>query len=121
LREEKAANVYNIDLTVELTTKSGSSTIISKTNAKNLLFSYSQMVAHHSVSGCPMRVGDLLGTGTISGEKKGSLGSMLEQSVNGKESIKLNGGEERMFLEDADEITLRGVCVGEKEKMKQKE
>lgn len=114
LREEKAENVYNIDLTAEITTKKGSSTVITKTNAKNLLFSYSQMVAHHSVGGCPMRVGDLLGTGTISGKSRESLGSLLEQSVNGKEVIKLNGAEERMFLEDGDEITLRGVCVGDK-------
>jgi len=58
-----------------------------------------------------MRVGDLLGTGTISGQSRDSLGSMLEQSQNGKQSIKLEGGE-RMFLEDGDEVTLRGVCVG---------
>jgi fumarylacetoacetase len=114
LREEKAENVYNIDLTAEITTKDGAKTVITRTNAKNLLFSYAQMLAHHSVGGCPMKVGDLIGTGTISGESRESLGSMLEQSVNGKEAIKLSGGEERMFLQDGDEVTLRGVCVGEK-------
>jgi fumarylacetoacetase len=114
LREDRAANAYNIELTVELTTKTGTTTIITKTNAKNLLYSYPQMLAHHSVSGCPMRVGDLLGTGTISGETRESLGSLLEQSLNGKEAIALNGGEERMFLEDGDEVTIRGVCVGQK-------
>ncbi len=114
LRENCAANVYNIELEVDLTTKAGNTTTITKTNAKQLLYSYSQMVAHHSVGGCPMKVGDLLGSGTISGETRESLGSLLEQSLNGKEAIKLNGGEERMFLEDGDEITIRGVCVGEK-------
>ncbi|KAL2070140.1 hypothetical protein VTL71DRAFT_14820 [Oculimacula yallundae] len=114
LREDKAANVYNIELSVEIKSKSGHTTVVSKSNAKNLLFSYPQLIAHHSVGGCPMRVGDLMGTGTISGESRDSLGSFLEQSYNGKEAIRLNGGEERMFLEDGDEITLRGICVGEK-------
>lgn len=112
LREKQAANVYNIDLTVELITKSRSITIITKTNSKHLLYSYPQMLAHHSIGGCPIRVGDLLGTGTISGESRKSLGSLLEQSMNGKEAVSLNGGEERLFLEDGDEIVIRGVCVG---------
>lgn len=55
-----------------------------------------------------------MGSGKISGVSRESLGSLLEQSLNGKEAIKLNGEEERMFLEDGDEITIRGVCVGEK-------
>lgn len=61
LRERNAANVYNIELEVDLTTKAGNTTTITKTNAKQLLYSYAQMVAHHSVSGCPMRVGDFFG------------------------------------------------------------
>ena len=57
-----------------------------------------------------MQVGDLLGSGTISGLEPSERGSLLEQNDNGKTSIKLTGGEERKFLEDGDEITIAGVC-----------
>ena len=57
-----------------------------------------------------MQVGDLLGSGTISGLEPSERGSLLEQNDNGKTSIKLTGGEERKFLEDGDEITITGVC-----------
>ena len=57
-----------------------------------------------------MRVGDLLGSGTISGTEPGSQGALLEITSGGKESVKLKDGSERKFLEDGDTITLRGVC-----------
>lgn len=66
------------------------------------------MIAHHSVSGCNLRPGDLFGSGTISGEEPGTQGSLLEQIQGGKVAIKLNGGEERKFLQDGDTITIRG-------------
>lgn len=71
------------------------------------------MVAHHSVTGCPLRVGDLLGSGTISGTEEGSQGSLLELSKGGKEAFTLEQGEKRSFLEDGDTVTIRGFCVGE--------
>jgi fumarylacetoacetase len=64
------------------------------------------MVAHHSVNGCNLQPGDLLGTGTISGPTQGSFGSLMELSAGGKASIALPNGETRLFLEDGDEITL---------------
>lgn len=70
------------------------------------------MLAHHSITGCPIQVGDLLGSGTISGEEVGSFGSMYEQSTNGKNPIPLNDGETRTFLEDYDTITFRGWAGG---------
>lgn len=70
------------------------------------------MIAHHTVTGCNMQVGDLLGSGTISGTEQGEFGSLLEQSRNGKVEIKLNGGEERTFLEDGDTVTMRGWTEG---------
>lgn len=112
LREECAKNVYNIELSVDLKTKKGNTTRIVKTNARNLLYSYPQMLTHHSVGGCPMKVGDLLGSGTISGTDTQAMGSFLEQSNNGKTPIKLNNGEERSFLEDGDEIIIYGICNG---------
>lgn len=60
-----------------------------------------------------MNVGDLLGSGTISGKQPSERGSLLEQNENGKSAIKLEGGEERLFLQDGDEIVLRGCCEGE--------
>jgi fumarylacetoacetase len=86
---------------------------ILKSNGKHLLFSFPQMLAHHSVGGCPMRVGDLLGSGTISGVEEGSQGSLLEASKGGKENIKRLGGVKRKFLEDGDSVTLRGICGNE--------
>jgi fumarylacetoacetase len=85
-------------------------TTILRSNGKNLLFSFSQMLAHHSIGGCPMRAGDLLGSGTISGTEDGSQGSLLEITDGGKEAVKLSDGVERKFLEDGDTVTLRGVC-----------
>jgi fumarylacetoacetase len=73
------------------------------------------MLAHHAINGCPFRPGDLLGSGTISGPTSSEYGSFLEQSQNGKQKLSLSGGEERTFIEDGDEITIRGVCGTDEE------
>jgi fumarylacetoacetase len=111
LRESKKDTVYDINLEVELKTKDSTTpTTICKTNSKNLLYSFPQMLAHHSVTGCNMNTGDLLGSGTISGTETGSVGSLLEKTKSGKEPIKLADGSSRTFLEDGDEITIKGIC-----------
>ncbi|KAH9865602.1 hypothetical protein J1614_009187 [Plenodomus biglobosus] len=110
LKEKDEKSVYDINLQVDLKTSSGNNTTISKINSKNLLWSFPQMLAHHTITGCPFQPGDLLGSGTISGNSPAEYGSLLEQSDNGKNAIALNGGEKRMFLEDGDEVTIRGVC-----------
>lgn len=110
LRESRKANVYNIDLEVDLTSPTEATATVTRTNARNLLFSFPQMLAHHSITGCPMQVGDLLGSGTISGAEAGSQGSLLEQCANGKSKIDLSKGENRTFLEDGDTVTIRGVA-----------
>ena len=66
------------------------------------------MLTHHSITGCPMQVGDLLGSGTISGTDSSTEGSLLEQSRNGTTEIQLKGDERRTFLEDNDTVTIRG-------------
>ena len=71
------------------------------------------MLAHHTAGGCPLNVGDLLGSGTLSSDRPEdradtSSGSMLELSANAREKIQLQGGQERTFLEDGDTVTLRG-------------
>lgn len=90
------------------TAKSGDSMILSNSNASNLIWSYPQMIAHHTITGCNLNVGDLLGSGTISGLDSGTQGSLLEANKGGKEPIKLPGGETRMFLEDGDTIRITG-------------
>jgi fumarylacetoacetase len=101
--------LYNIDLDVVLTTSDGTATTIAKTNYNEMYYSAAQQLAHHSSSGCPMRVGDLIGSGTISGPNKENRGSMLELSWGGKEPLTLANGQTRNFLEDGDQITLAGA------------
>ena len=109
LRESQAENVYDIRLEVDLIADKAAAETICATSAKNLLFSFPQMLAHHSINGCAMHSGDLLGSGTISGTEPGSQGSMLEQTKNGKETIKI-GSQSRTFLDDGDEVVIRGMC-----------
>lgn len=90
----------------------GGTTTITRTSAKNLLWSFPQMLAHHTLGGCPMRTGDLLGSGTISGSGPGESGSMLELSDGGKKDIMLQGMDVRNFLSDGDTITIRGSAGG---------
>lgn len=68
------------------------------------------MLAHHTVSGCNLRTGDLFGSGTVSGTEPDSLGSMLEQTQAGKQTVKLNDGSERRFIQDGDTVVVRGVA-----------
>jgi fumarylacetoacetase len=109
LREKRAESAYEIPLDVEVTNPGGQPTVIANSNARNLLYSFPQMVAHHTITGCNLRTGDLLGSGTISGKEAKTQGSFLEQT-NGKVPLKLADGSERMFLEDGDTVTLRGMA-----------
>ncbi|KAI9690694.1 MAG: hypothetical protein M1820_009898 [Bogoriella megaspora] len=110
LKEKKEKNVYDIKLEVDLKTNSGKSATITRTSSRNLLFSFPQMLAHHTITGCPMNIGDLLGSGTISGTEPNERGALLEQTWNGRDPIQLEGGEQRVFLEDGDTVNISGVC-----------
>jgi fumarylacetoacetase len=110
LREREAANCFDIRLDVEVKNESGKATHILSTNATNLLFSFPQMVTHHTITGCNLNTGDLLGSGTISGKIPGSEGSLLEYTNGGKKPFDLADGSKRIFLEDGDEVTLRAVA-----------
>jgi fumarylacetoacetase len=76
-----------------------------------MYYSAPQQLAHHTSCGCAMNVGDLLGSGTISGPEKGNRGSLLELSWGGKEPFPVDGGT-RSFIEDNDTLTLRGHATG---------
>ena len=86
---------------------------ISESNMLYLYWSITQQLAHHTESGCNLRVGDMMGTGTISGPDQSSLGCLLELTWAGKNPIELPSGEKRTFLEDGDELILTGACTGE--------
>lgn len=84
-----------------------------KITDSNFVYSYwtvAQMVTHHTVSGCNLRPGDLLGSGTQSGPLLEQAGSFLELSGGGKQAVKLSNGESRTFIEDGDSLIIRGYC-----------
>jgi fumarylacetoacetase len=111
---ERTPNHLDIALEISLQPEtSRSATTLSRSNAKYLYYSAAQQLAHHSIGGCAMCTGDLLGSGTISGPTKDSLGSLLELAWGGKEPIMLERGEERAFLADGDTVTFTGWCQGQ--------
>jgi len=107
----KGAVDVKLDVDIKTSSMSAPETII-KSNLKYLYWSAAQCVTHHTVNGCALNPGDLLGTGTISGPDEGSFGSLLECCWAGTKELKLSNGGVRKFLQDGDEIILRGVCEG---------
>ena len=83
---------------------------LSESSFKHSYWTVAQMVAHHTVNGCAMQPGDLLGSGTQSGPEHEEAGSLLELSRGGKQAITLPNGEQRTFLNDGDSIIMRGYC-----------
>jgi fumarylacetoacetase len=83
---------------------------LGRVNFKEMYWTFAQMLAHHSSNGCAMRPGDLLGSGTVSGQTTDSLGSLLELTRRGSKPLTLPTGETRAFLQDGDEVIMRGFC-----------
>jgi fumarylacetoacetase len=86
---------------------------ISQGHLRDLYWTLAQMLTHHASNGCNLRPGDLLGTGTVSGPTRDSVGCLLEMTRRGADPLLLPTGEERRFLEDGDEVILRGYCERE--------
>lgn len=105
-------NHFNFDVQLEVTlqTKNGNELIISRSNFKNMYWTVAQQIAHHTVNGCNLNVGDLLGSGTISGNNPESFGSLLEITWGGKNPLILPDGKERRFLEDFDSVIIKGFA-----------
>lgn len=104
---------YDINLTVSIKTPTMNDYHpLAVSNMKHLYYSVSQTIAHHSVTGCNMNTGDMLGSGTISGTDESGYGSMVELCWGGKKTISLPNGEERKFLKDGDEVNMTGECQG---------
>ncbi len=87
--------------------------LLSRSNMKDLYWTIGQMLTHHASNGCNLQTGDLMATGTVSGKEKDERGCLLELTWRGKEPIELPNGEQRRFLEDGDEIIMRGFCERE--------
>lgn len=109
---EATPGLFDIDLSVALST-GGDPQVISRTNMRHLYYSPAQQLTHHASSGCAMRTGDLLGTGTISGDDPDSLGSLLELTWGGERPLELADGQTRRFLQDHDTVTLAGHAQGD--------
>lgn len=103
----KVAGKRNFDINLEVSLNKN---IICRTNFKQMYWSIAQQVAHHTVNGCNLKIGDVLASGTISGSEPNTYGSMLELSWAGKNLIKLENGETRSYLQDDDELTMTGFC-----------
>jgi fumarylacetoacetase len=108
---ESGPGLYDIALEVALAPAGGSPTVISRSSYRHMYWSAAQQLAHHAAGGCAMCVGDLLGSGTISGPTRDSCGSLLEITWNGRDPVAVDGGERR-FVEDGDTVTLSGWCEG---------
>ncbi|HWY51258.1 MAG TPA: fumarylacetoacetase [Chthoniobacterales bacterium] len=112
----RATNDFTFDIQLEAklqTAKMKSPHRITQTNFQNLYWSASQQLAHHTVGGCNLQPGDLLASGTISGENEDSRGCMLELTWRGANPLTLPNGETRKWLEDGDTLAISGWCEGE--------
>ncbi|CAO1370268.1 unnamed protein product [Diamesa serratosioi] len=112
LQHENQFN-FDINLIVDIKPEKGSPTTVCRSNYRHLYWTALQQIAHHTVTGCNLNPGDLMASGTISGETSDSFGSMLELSWKGTKQIQLSGNETRKFLQDGDEVIIRGFCNGE--------
>jgi len=108
--EYEGKKSYDVNLEVAIEPENSEQTTICRSNFKYMYWNMAQQLAHHTVNGCNIRCGDLMGSGTISGQKEDSFGSMLELAWKGTKPLKLNNGIERKFIEDNDTVIIRGYC-----------
>ncbi len=108
--QSKGKKSFDINLEVAIQPKGAKETVVTKSNFKHLYWNMSQQLAHHTVNGCPINSGDLMGSGTISGPTPDAYGSMLELTWKGEKPIKMKDGSERKFINDNDTVIMRGYC-----------
>ena len=101
---------YDINLEVLIQPENGTENLICESNLKYMYWNMAQQLAHHTVNGCNVRCGDLMGSGTISGPTPNSYGSMLELAWKGTKPLQMNDGTERKFILDNDTVIMRGYC-----------
>ncbi|MBP1839731.1 fumarylacetoacetase [Formosa algae] len=108
--QTKGKKSFDINLEVAIQPKKAQETVVCRTNFKYMYWNMSQQLAHHTINGCPVNSGDLMGSGTISGPTPDSLGSMLEITWKGTKPLTLKDGTERQFINDYDTVVMRGHC-----------
>lgn len=109
LNEKDSDNSFDITLSVELLPENADeATVVCETNFKYMYWSMAQQLTHHTITGCKVEVGDMMGSGTISGPTPDSYGSMLEIAWNATKPVSLKGGETRSFIEDGDTVIMKG-------------
>ena len=113
--EVRSRGAFDIQLQFDLLTQrmraaGNAGAAIARTNYRHAFWTASQMVAHHTVNGCNLQPGDLLGSGTLSGPSLDQAAALIELTQGGKTPLQLPGGETRTWLEDGDTVTLRGWC-----------
>jgi len=109
--EYKSDYNFDIELKVTIAPEGGDETTISRSNFKYMYWNQLQQLAHHTVNGCNVNIGDMMASGTISGKDEHSYGSLLEITQAGKKTLTLTGGEERKFIQDHDTVIMRGHCL----------
>jgi fumarylacetoacetase len=108
--EYKKAGHFDVNLEVAIQPESGAELVVSRSNFKNMYWNMQQQLAHHTINGCNMRVGDMCASGTISGDTPDSYGSMLEITWRGAKPITMPDGSERKFINDGDTVIMRGYA-----------
>lgn len=111
--QQKGNHSFDINLEVEIAPENEAPTSISKSNFKYMYWSMAQQLAHHTINGCKVNSGDMMGSGTISGPAPDSYGSMLELSWMGTKPLQLSNGAQRTFIEDNDTIIMKAYCSKE--------
>jgi len=100
----------DINLEVAIEPEGSAETVVSRSNYRYMYWNYAQQLAHHTVNGCPIKAGDMMASGTISGPEPSSYGSMLELSWRGTKPLKMNDGSERKFIQDNDTVIMRAFA-----------
>ena len=108
--QQEGNHSFDINLQVAIRPENKEETIVSNSNFKYMYWTMSQQLAHHTVNGCRVNSGDMMGSGTISGPTEDSFGSMLELTWGGKNPIQMKDGSERKFINDNDTVIIRGFC-----------
>ena len=109
--QQEGDKSFDINLEVSIAPEGSGETTVAKSNFKYMYWTMAQQLAHHTVNGCKVNSGDMMGSGTISGNTPDSYGSMLELAWQGTKPITLKNGETRTSIADNDTVTLRGFCA----------
>ncbi len=108
--QQKGKHAFDIHLQAAIQPEGEEETVVTNSNFKYMYWTMNQQLVHHTINGCNVRSGDLMGSGTISGPTPDSYGSMLELSWRGSKPVKLNNGSERKFINDNDTVIMRAYC-----------